>query len=77
MVNWNELQQSRFRHDQLHGDIHRTQQKMASCDVPDEYDILKRLLDAERELLEAYDMYIKHMERILQREAQDGQAQDA
>lgn len=77
MVDWNELQQSRFRHDQLRGDINSTQQKMASCDAPDDYDILKRLLDAERKLLEAYDMYIKHMERISQREAQDGQAQDA
>lgn len=77
MVNWNELQQSRFRHDQLLGDIHRTQQKMASCDVPDEYDILKLTLDAEQKLLEAYDMRIKRMERLSQREAQDGQAQDA
>ena len=78
MVNWNELQQLRFRRDQLRGDMHRTQQKMTSWNTRDiDYDMLKLTLDAERKLLEAYDMRIKRMERLSQQEAQDRQAQNA
>ena len=78
MVDWNELQQLRFRREQLLGGMHRTQQEMASWNTPDiDFDMHKLTLDAERELLEAYDMRIKRMERLSRLEAEGEQAQDA
>lgn len=51
---------------------------MASWNTPDiDFDMLKLTLDAERELLEAYDMRIKRMERLSRLEAEGEQAQDA
>lgn len=77
MVDWHELQRLRFRRDQLRGDMHRTQQEMASCNTPGiDFDMLKATLDAERKLLEAYDMRIKRMERLSRLEAQGKQTQD-
>lgn len=76
-MDWNELQQLRFRREQLRGDMHRTQQEMASCDMRDiDFGVLKLTLDAERKLLEAYEMRIKRMERLSRLEAQGKQTQD-
>lgn len=78
MVNWNELQQLRFRRDQLRGDIHRNEEAVRLVDINAiDRSMIAETIQAEQRLMEAYDMRIKRMERLSRLEAEGEQAQDA
>lgn len=77
-MNWNELQQLRFRRDQLRGDIHRNEEAVRLVDINAiDRSMIAETIQAEQRLMEAYEMRIKRMERLSRQEAQDRQAQDA
>lgn len=72
MINVSELQQLRFRRDQLRGDMNKNTQAVKGGEVTGiDRDMLQTTLQAEQRLMEAYDMRIKRMERLY-KEQHDG-----
>ena len=65
MINVSELQQLRFRRDQLRGDMNKNMQEVKGGHVNGiDRDMLQTTLQAEQRLIEAYEMRIKRMERL-------------
>ena len=72
MINVSELQQLRFRRDQLRGDMNKNMQAVKRGHVNGiDRDMLQTTLQAEQQLMEAYEMRIKRMERLY-KEQHDG-----